>query len=106
MEDALRGVESSLILEHRPLILAYYRAEATLAAAPTWDDAARARLQRAAESLNSEPGAADLAARLLTQADRPTPDQHELQELALSLRKRIILTAGDSSGEDPAAHKP
>ena len=94
LEAALRETQSSLVLEHGPLILAYYGVESALAAAPRWDDAIRDRLRQAAEALNGEAGAADLADRLQSWADRLTPDPRGLQDLAVALRKRIVLAAG------------
>jgi hypothetical protein len=84
-----------LALEHRPLILAYYRVEGALTAAPRWDQAIRDSLRRAAEGLASETGVADLADSLQTQADRLTPDQRGLQDLAMKLRNRIVREAGN-----------
>jgi hypothetical protein len=46
------------------------------------------------ESLDDEPEVADLSNRLQAQADRLTPDLHRLQDLALALRKQIVLAAG------------
>jgi len=94
LKAALRGTESSLVLEHRSLILAYYGVEAALAAAPRWDDPIRDRLRQAAEALHGEAGAAKISDRLQAQADRLTLDLRGLQDLALALRKQIVLTAG------------
>jgi hypothetical protein len=102
LEAVLRETQSSLVLEHRPLILAYYGVESALAAAPRWDDALRGRLREAAEALHGKAGAADLTDRLQAQADRLTPDQHGLQDLAMALRDRIVLEAGDR----PAGSRP
>jgi hypothetical protein len=95
LEAALQGLDSSQVLEHRSLILAYYGLENALAAAPRWDESIRDRLRRAAESLNAEAGSTKLADRLQAQADRSTPDLRELQELAMALRERILSEAGN-----------
>jgi len=100
LEAAIGGTESSLVLEDRPLILAYYGVEAALAAAPRWDDAMRNRLREAAEHLDTN--AKDLADRLQAQADRLTPDLRALQDLALALRKQIL----DVSAPQPAKAHP
>jgi hypothetical protein len=46
------------------------------------------------ESLDDEPALADLPDRLQAQANRLTPDPRRLQDLALALRKQIVLSAG------------
>jgi hypothetical protein len=102
LEAVLRETQSSLVLEHRPLILAYYEVESALAAAPPWDDALRGRLREAAEALDGEAGATDLADRLQAQADRLVPYRQGLQDLAVALRDRIVLEAGDR----PAGSRP
>lgn len=97
---ALQETQSSLVLEHRPLILAYYVVEAALAAVPRWDDAMRERLRQAAEALGGEAESADLADRLQAQADRLTPDLRGLQDVALALRKQIVQAAGAHQKEN------
>jgi hypothetical protein len=94
LEAALQGPRSRVELEHRPLILAYYQVQSALASAPRWDDSTRDSLRRAAEALDVETGLTGLADRLQAQADRSTPDQRELQDLAAGLRKRILATVG------------
>jgi hypothetical protein len=100
LEAALQGTQSSLVLEHRPLILAYYGVETALAAAPRWDDAMRERLRQAGEALDGEAGSADLADRLQAQADRLTLDLRGLQDLALALRKQVVQAAGPLQKEN------
>jgi len=97
LEAALQGAQPSLELEHQSLISAYYDVESAVAAAPRWDDETRNRLRRAAEALYRESGAGHLADRLQTQADRATPDLRQLQDLALTLRKRVAGDAGPAS---------
>jgi hypothetical protein len=96
---ALRLPRSSLVLEDRPLILAYYSVESALAAAPRWDEAVRDRLRRAAKTLDAQGVNSDLAERLQAQADRLTPDLRGLQDLTLALRKQIVLAAGPRPAE-------
>jgi hypothetical protein len=98
LEAALRGVRSSLILQDRPLILAYYQVEAALAGAPHWDQPFRSQLRHAAETLHETAQFADLADQLQAQADRLTPDLRGLQQLALELRKQLTAAAEATSG--------
>lgn len=95
---ALGSPQSSIVLEDRSLLLAYYDLQSALAAAPDGSPAVRDRLRRAAEALADDAGTADLADRLQAQADRLTPDLRGLQDLALALRKRIALAAGPNTG--------
>ena len=100
LEAALRGVQSSLVLEDRPMILAYYGVESALGAAPRWDEAIRDQLREVAGALDSSAAAVALADRLQAQADRLTLDLRGLQGLALALRKQIALAAGSPQEED------
>jgi len=88
---AIGPPQSSIVLEDRPLILAYYDVESALAVVPDWTPAVRDRLRRAAEALANDPGTAGLAGRVQAQADRLTPDLRALQDLALALRKQIAV---------------
>jgi len=97
LETALKELHTSLVLENRQLILAYYAVEAALAAVPHWDDPIRNQLREAAKGL-AEAGSTKLADRLQTQADRLTPDLRELQALALTLRRQIAQDAGPRTG--------
>jgi hypothetical protein len=97
LEAALKELHTSLVLENRRLISAYYAVEAALAAVPSWDDPIREQLREAAEGL-AEAGSTKLADRLQTQADRLTPDLRELQALALTLRRQIDQDAGPHTG--------
>jgi hypothetical protein len=95
---ALRLPHSDLTLEHGTLISAYYDVENALAVAPRWDRAIRDRLRRAAEDLDDKDADSGLAQRLQAQADRLTPDFRQLQDLAVAMRKQIVLTAGPRCG--------
>jgi hypothetical protein len=97
LETALKELHTSLVLENRHLISAYYAVEAALAGVPHWDDPIRKQLREAAEGL-AEAGSTKLADRLQTQADRLTPDLRELQALALMLRRQIAQDAGPRTG--------
>jgi hypothetical protein len=94
LEATLRGPSASVVLEDRPLILAYYAVEDALGAARHWDRTVRGRLRHAADALGSGTATADLAARLQVQAQRLTPDARGLEDLAGALRKRIELAGG------------
>jgi hypothetical protein len=99
LDAALQGLHTSLVLENRHLISAYYAVEAALAAVPHWEDPIREKLREAAKGL-AEAGATKLGDRLQTQADRLTPDLRELQALALTLRRQIAQDAGPRAGKD------